>query len=371
MNIIISLKEKPKTMKPRNLSIILVLVLLTAFLSGCRGAATTIASSWPGLFVDQDTAYLAYSTHVYAVNTINGNEIWRYPTETNAKITFYAPPVLTSDNQLIVGGYDYVIHSLDAANGTEKWSFSNAKNRFIGSPLVTDTNIFASNSDNSLYALGLQGNLLWSYKTDGEQWAQPVLDPDGSNLYISSLDHHLYAINTDGQLKWKTKENLGGAIVGSPAISENKVLYIGSFGSQMVAINAQNGDIIWKTPTDGWVWSGPALKDNVVYFGDLNTSFYALNAEDGSTLWKFQTDGPVVGTPLLTEDAIYFGTETGTLYCLDYQGNVKWSKLIDAKIYQSPVQAGDLLLIAPVGKDNILVAFDMNGNQKWTYTPAK
>jgi outer membrane protein assembly factor BamB len=360
-------------MKFRNPSrFVIILVLLAGLLSGCTGgAATTIASSWPGLFVDQDTAYLAYNTHVYAVNAVNGNEIWRYPAQANAKITFYASPVLTSDKQLIVGGYDYVIHSLNASNGTEKWAFSNAKNRFIGTPMVTDSTIYASNSDNSLYALGLQGNLLWSFKTEGELWAQPVIDPDGSKLYISSLDHYLYAIDTNGQLLWKTKESLGGAIVGSPVISSNKVLYVGSFGNQIVAINAENGEIIWKIPTDDWVWSGPALKDNVIYFGDLNTSFYALNAENGSTLWKFTTDGPVVGTPLLTDDAIYFSSETGTLYCLDFKSNVKWSKTIDAKIYQSPIRAGDLLLLAPVAKDKILMAFDMNGNQKWIFMPAK
>ncbi len=359
-------------MKLRNHSLFVVIIgLLAGLLSGCSGAGATIASSWPGLFVDQGTAYLAYNTRVYAVNTVNGNEIWRYPATVNAKSTFYAPPVITSDKQLIVSGYNYMLHSLDATNGSEKWVFSNAKNRFIGSPLVTDSKIFASNSDDSLYALGLEGNLLWSFKTNGELWAQPVIDPDGSTIYFSSLDHYLYAINMDGQLLWKTKEDLGGAIVGSPAISPNKVLYVGSFGSQMVAINAENGEIVWKVPTDGWVWSGPALKDNVLYFGDLNTSFYALNAENGKTLWKFPTDGPVVGTPLLTNDAIYFGTETGTLYCLDYQGNAKWSKPINVKIYQSPVQAGDLLLLAPVASDKILIAFDMNGNQKWTYMPAK
>lgn len=358
-------------MKLKNLSwLFLILVISTGFISGCTGT-TTIATSWPGLFVDQDTAYLAYNQQIYAINVLNGSEIWRYPAEANAKISFYAAPDLTADSQLIVSSYDYVLYSLDAANGMEKWTFKNGKNRFIGSPLVTENAIYASNTDNSMYALGLQGNLLWSFETEGEQWAQPVIDPDGSKLYIPSMDHYLYAVSTDGQLIWKTKESLGGAIVGSPAISSNNVLFVGSFGSQMFAINTKNGEILWNVPTEAWVWSGPALKDNVLYFGDLNNAFYALNAENGNTLWKFQPDGPVIGTPLLTEDAIYFGSEVGTLYCLDYQGKVKWSKTIEAKIYQSPVLAGDVLLLAPVAKENILLAFDMNGNQKWAFTPAK
>jgi len=361
-------------MKLRKLSwLVLILALSTGFISGCTGE-TTIATSWPGLYVDQDTAYLAYNQQVYAINILNGNEIWRYPAEANGKTTFYAPPGLTSDNQLIVGSYNYILYSLDPANGMEKWSFTNGANRFISSPLITEDAIYASNTDNSLYALGLQGNLLWSYETEGEQWAQPVIDPDGSKVYIPCLDHYLYAVSTDGKLIWKSKESLGGAVIGSPAISSENVLYVGSFGSQMFAIDAQNGEIIWSVPTEAWVWSGPALKDNVLYFGDLDNSFYALNAETGNALWIIHPDGPVIGTPLLTEDAIYFGTataKTGTLYSVDYEGNVNWFKTIDAKIYQSPVLADDLLLLAPVGKDNILMAFDINGNQKWVFTPAK
>ncbi|MBN1535310.1 MAG: PQQ-like beta-propeller repeat protein [Anaerolineales bacterium] len=358
-------------MKLRNLSwLALFLIMSTGILSGCTGS-TTVASSWPGLFVDQDTAYVAYNTQVYAVNTMNGNEIWRFPEEANAKTTFYAPPVLTSDNQLIAGSYNFELYSLNPSNGTEKWSFTNPKNRFIGSPLLTEAGIFASNSDNTLYALDLQGNLLWSYEVGGEIWAQPVMDPDGTKLYLSSLDHYLYAVSSDGQLIWKTKQSLGGAIVGSPAIGSNNTLYVGSFGSKMFAINADNGEILWSFPTEAWVWSGPVCKDNVLYFGDLNNAFYALDAENGKSLWQYPTDGPVVGTPLVTEDTIYFGTEIGTLYSLDFQGNLNWKKTIDAKIYQSPVRSGDLLLLAPVAKENILIAFDLNGNQKWVFTPAK
>lgn len=363
-------------MKSRNFTLLaLTLIILTSLLSGCSGS-TTIASSWPGLSINKDTAYLAYNQQVYAVNIVNGNEIWRYPDEPNVKISFFAPPVLTSDNQLIVSGYNNILYSLNAADGKENWQFTNAKNRFIGSPLVTEDRIFASNSDNTLYALDLQGNLLWSFITNGEQWAQPVLDPDGTKLYISSLDHNIYAVNLDGTLLWKTNESLGGAVLGSPAISDNDILYIGSFSSQMYAINTQNGDIIWKIPTKGWVWSGPALKNDVLYFGDLSNSFYAMDAQTGKILWTYQTDGSITGTPTLTDDAIYFGTvtkgqNTGTLYSFDYQGKLNWSKTLEAKIYQSPILAGDLLILAPVAKDNVLQAFDLNGNQKWSFTPAK
>jgi len=87
-----------------------------------------------------------------------------------------------------------------------------------------------------------------------------------------SMDHRIYAIDAQtGKAKWQT--NVGGSMVGSPAYSSAGVLYIGTFNSEMLAVNADNGQILWQKPTDGWVWGGPVLKADKLYFGDLSGSF--------------------------------------------------------------------------------------------------
>jgi eukaryotic-like serine/threonine-protein kinase len=355
-------------MKPKNLLIAFSLLILAASLSSCAGG-TALASSWPGVTVDENTAYVAYHTHVYAVDLSTGTERWRYPGEPNNQITFYAAPALTPNGQVIVGSYDSNLYSLNRENGQLNWSFTEAANRYIGGPLATESGIFAPDTDLSIYALDFQGNLLWSFAARGETWAPPATD-DGS-IYVSSMDHTLYALNAEtGSQLWRT-EPLGGAIVGAPALSEEGILYVGTFGSEIIALNQQDGRVIWQQPTDGWVWAGPTLADNRLYFGDLSGNFYAFTKE-GIKEWQLtpeQLDGPIPESPLVSEGRIYVTTENGTLYSIDTNGTIVWSQTVGGRLYASPVEAGELILVAPIDTDALLVAYTRDGARRWAFNP--
>ena len=88
-------------MRHKKLLFLLAFIGIAVTLSACAGGATT-ATSWPGLTVDDNYAYVAYNTQVYAVDLVNGSERWRYPAEPDNNITFYADPTLSQDGQLIV-----------------------------------------------------------------------------------------------------------------------------------------------------------------------------------------------------------------------------------------------------------------------------
>ena len=358
--------------KKSHLFLISTILFFSILLSACSGAAT-VASSWPGVTTDKDTAYVASQRHVYAVNLTNGQEKWRFPAKADNKINFFAAPTLTSDGQLLAGAFNNVLYSLNpASNGSQNWTFTGAKDRFIGSPLAAEKGIFAPNADGDLYAIDASGKLLWSFKTAGAQWSIPARDPACGCIYVPSMDHHVYSVNAQtGAQEWKT-EDLGGSVVGTPAFADG-VLYVGTFKSEMLAIDAKNGKVRWRVPTKGWVWAGPVVKDKTLYFGDLSGSFYALDTSNGSQVWTpLQPDGPITESPLVTDDTIYFSTETGTLYAVDFKGSEKWKQVIGGKLYTSPVLAGDTVLAAPVGAEALLYALDKNsGAQKWKYTPAK
>ncbi len=106
-------------MKNKLILVILTLIVLTISLSACTGGQA-LASGWPGIAADNETAYVAFNTHIYAVNLTNGLELWRYPQEADNNITFYAAPSLTEDGQVIAGGYDNILYSLDAKTGQVK-----------------------------------------------------------------------------------------------------------------------------------------------------------------------------------------------------------------------------------------------------------
>ncbi len=82
------------------------------------------------------------------------------------------------------------------------------------------------------------------------------------------MDHRVYSIDSqNGQENWQT-EDLGGSIVGIPAFNPEGVLYAGTFASEMLAIDAHNGQVIWRRPTNDWVWGGPVLQDDRVLVVD-------------------------------------------------------------------------------------------------------
>jgi outer membrane protein assembly factor BamB len=364
-------------MKLKILSLTTLLFIGAAVLSACTGGAT-VASSWPGLTTDADTAYVAYNRSVHAINLANGTQKWQFPAEPDNKITFYSDPTISPDGQLIVGGYNKILYSLDPATGLLNWEFTNGENHYIAPPLAADQGIYAPNSDDTIYALDLAGTLRWKFASDGEVWAQPITDQDCECLYLSSMEHFLFSLNPeDGSIIWQS-EQLGGSIVGVPALSPEKVLYVGTFGSELIALNAQDGEVIWRVPTDGWVWSGPTLVEDRLYLGDMDGNFYALSAKDGSTIWKITSDklgGPIIGSPLVDTDTIYIGTEVGkkegNLIALDTSGNIKWKQTVGGPIYPSPRLTGDLILVAPMSADELLIAFTKDGAKKWSFIPEK
>ncbi len=365
-------KKKIKPMRIRPIAIIIFLLLLLALLSGCAGGASRAASSWIGLSADSETVYVAYKNFVYAVNLGNGVEKWRFPLEGDNKVSYFATPIKTSDGQLLVGDYNYVFHSINPESGQENWSFSQATDRYIGSPIEKDGQFYAPNAGNQIYALNSDGSLLWEFATGGPLWAQPTTNSECDCIYIPSMDHSLYAVNAQsGTQEWKS-EKFGGSIVGTPAISpDGMTIYVGTFGNQVLAISSSDGSVIWEALTDNYVWGGPVLSGERLYATDQSGMVYSIDARTGSIIWQYETDGKITGSPLVTEDTIYIGTESGTLYAMDLDGNIRWTKQIAGKLYTTPVLGNDVILVASTDSDELVFALDNNGNPKWTFIPAE
>lgn len=357
-------------MKTKFLYYGLILFLLAILLSGCASGMTP--SSWAGVATNGQTAFVSLASHVYAVQVSNGVELWRYPAKADAKISFYATPTLTPDGQLIVGGYNRILYSLSPENGSVNWTFGDSKDRWIGSAVVGNDMIFAPSSDYNLYALDLKGKLLWSYKTDQALWAQPVVDD--KRVYFGSMDHFVYALEMTRtkpvEVAWKTE--LDGAILGSMSLGKDGALYVGTLSGSIYALDSASGKIKWQQPLSGWIWSGP-IPNNTgsLFVGDQAGKMFSLATDTGKENWSIQPDGPVLGSPLVLDSSIVFGTESGTLLNVGFDNKTIWTKTITGKLYGTPILAGNSILVAPLGGDATLIAFDLNGIQQWVYTPAK
>ena len=361
-------------MKANRFVLLAALVLLATLLSACGG--TPAAATWPGLAADQNAAYLTNGSIVYAVRIKDGQELWRFPEKPSTKLIFYSNPVFTSDGQLLIGssGTDHTLFLIDPETGKDTWSFSDAADHWVASPLVVDEMIYAPNADGYLYVFDLakDGNnkLVTKVERGGKLWSQPVSDE--TFLYVPSLDHHLHAVNIQTyEIEWVA--DLDGAITGVPALSDGQ-LYIGTFGKTINAIDTSNGEITWSTPTESWIWGGPLLDNGILYFGDLEGNFYAINAADGTPAAdSTKPDAAILPTPIILNGQIIFVSESGNVYSLVPGENALSIERLDGKIYTAAVASGNLIIIAPFQSEAqiLLVALDADGKIAWSFTPEK
>jgi outer membrane protein assembly factor BamB len=343
-----------------------LLFVLVLFLSGCATGMT--ASGWPGMIVDAKNAYISGGAYVYAVNLETGAQVWRFPEKASAANPFEARPCLTSDGQLIVGGFDKKLYSLNPQTGQSNWQFTNARDRWIGGVLVANDLIYAPNADYNLYALNLRGGLQWTFQADQAIWGEPV--SDGKTVYFGTLGRKVYAVNAQtGKQVWMQK--VDGAVLGSPVLGSDNSLYVGSYGGTIYAMNTADGRTRWTKTASSWIWSGPALDGNSLYYGDGKGALYAHTMSGNDPSWTQALNGAIIGTPLVNGDTIVVGTEAGNVYFIDRTGKTLSPVSISGKIYSSPVAAGDLILVAPSGGDATLVALDQKGAIKWSFIPGK
>lgn len=372
--------------------LILTLFLLTAvLLSGCTGSTV-----WPGLSASGDTAYLANTTAVHALDLKTGTELWKFSVSggflnSNPSI-FVTNPVLTDDGLLIIpdSGNKHVIYALDTndINPEEKtpaiaWQFSGATGHWIAAPLIVGDRLFAPNSDGNVYVLDLTDgksdkqaikviDLPDTVEQPGRLWAQPV--SDGERLFVTSLDHSLFAIDLDSyEILWH--EDLGGAIPGAPVLGADGMLYVGSLAKTLEKFDPATGAHAPVLDTNGWIWGTPVVDGDNLFFSDIEGYFYSYNTATGALNWDPIQPDPanvekaITASPLVLGDRVLVAVEAGDVYAVGQEGSIElWYQGPDkANLYTTPVLAGDYLLVAYIESDYYLVALDDEGDTKWTF----
>lgn len=358
--------NKPSKFRFRK-SLIALLAFSAIILAGCSGSLFT-DTSWPGVSVDEDNAYLAFNQFIYSIDLTSGTERWRFPREPERGATFFAPPLPTEDGLLIAGGFDGVVYALDIETGVVRWSFEEAGDIIVGAPVISDELVLVPSANGVLFALEITtGKLVWQFDEAREAlWSSPLVTEE--SIFLSSMDHHIYALNpANGKLLWE--KDIGEAIVDTPFLQDDTLL-IGTFGNQVLALDMR-GTELWSFETQDWVWAAPSVKDDFALFGDIAGNLYSASLNRGIQKWTTQLDGPVTASPLFNGEFAYFLTGSGTIFARDASNNTpKWEVLLSGGLYSTPIVHGDLLLVGVTDPETPLVALRAEtGNRIWSFTP--
>ncbi len=256
--------------------------------------------------------------YIYALNATEGKQIWNYHTEeTNGVVDnyIYSSPTVV-DGVVYFGGVNGNVYALNAANGAYIWSYevpgSGGSNYVYSSPAVVNGVVYIG-SDNGVYALtAANGAYIWN-ATLG-YYAQ--MSPAVANgiIYVGG-----YALNaTDGALIWSSPTNGGDS---TDAVA-NGIVYMGSD-----ALNATNGEGIWNYslgPTGQISWSSPTVVAGIVYIGfglnltpqTVNGCVCALDAYSGTVIWNYTTDSIIDSSAAVVDGVLYIASDDGNIYAL-------------------------------------------------------
>ena len=201
-------------------------------------------------------------------------------------------------------------------------------------------------SNGKLYTMGLRGDrefvIAFDITTGKEAWATPngsafrndrgngprgTPTVDGDRLYALGGNGDLSALDArTGKLIWSKNvlrefggSNIQWGISESPLVLGNKVLVnAGGPGASMVALNKDDGSVIWKSQSDEPGYSSAIpLEINggtqVVFFTAQRA--VGLDVRDGKLLWEYEKPAnnvANVATPIVHANRVFISSDYGT-----------------------------------------------------------
>jgi outer membrane protein assembly factor BamB len=263
---------------------------------------------------------------LYAIDRLSGAMLWKF--ETGGMVI--ASPAVAPDGVIYVASNDTFLYAVHP-DGTQKW-VSHSVNSFEpinGSPVLNragDT-VFFGNDGGFFFAVdAATGTERWSFSVTAiHPPASADIDPaissaaaigrDGS-IYFGSENGYLYALTSSGQLRWSYKA--AEPIRSAPAISSNGAITFAAQDGYLYSLDSE-GFQIWETFVGDVFYCSPALDaaGNILiaaYAGSDSTDFIMVDA-GGNMVWEHRIAGVNDSSPNIAPDgAVYFGAHDGRLY---------------------------------------------------------
>ena len=165
--------------------------------------------------------------HLRAINIETGQEKFDLPLE---RFMIASPAVF--DSMLYVGTHEGEFLAIDITKPEVTWRYSEPgkEQPYHSSAALTEERVIVGCQDKLLHCFDRKtGKQQWAFAANGQINSSPVL-VGGDRLFVGSNDGHLYEIGiADGKQRWKQK--LGRSIAASPAVGEG-CLVIGAEGTE-------------------------------------------------------------------------------------------------------------------------------------------
>ena len=196
--------------------------------------------------------------------------------------------------------------------------------------------------------------------------------PIVANGMVMTLDTagkvRAFALKT-GELLWETilkPEENAGIFGGGLGSGQNKI-FISLGSGELIALNIQNGEELWRVSTRRALRSAPSYADGRVFVTTLDNMTFAFSASTGVSLWSHNgmiADAALLGaaSPAIENNTIILAYSSGELYALQTNnGRIFWGDNLSVKRRGGGVVRISHLRGNPVIDENMVFATSHSG----------
>jgi outer membrane protein assembly factor BamB len=209
-------------------------------------------------------------------------------------------------------------------------------------------------------------------------WSGPTVQ-DGI-IYVGSRGGRVVAINVSSreqQWQWPDNDTPGSLIYTTPIV-DGDLVYIGTYSGQVYALTIDRGTERWVYPRTGSIGAivgRPFVANETIYVSGSDGRVYALDTTFGDFKWKWQSETPVEKlwtSPTVMGDNLYVSTFNGHIYALSLATgeSLDWSFESEAGFASSPVIDEDIIYVGSF--DRHLYAIEIGSNvSMWRFPQDK
>ncbi len=304
--------------------------MLTLAWSYCTGAA--ILSS---PVVSAGVVYIASTNGTLAaLDARSGRALWQF----RAGGSLYSSPTIQSGN-VYIGALDGFVYAVDAASGHLRWHgrVDGAGAKIWSSPAVADGLVIVGVASALSEKPKIPGEVLafdavtgarrwrtWSEPggaPGGGVWSSPAIDVDKGVVYVGTgdPDDGAEALNLhDGRVLWHWRSVVrdisdtdvgSGPLLYSDPRGDLRVAVGGKDGS-LYSLDAQNGQVFWRTHVGDHVFSSPAFAHGTIYVVAVlvrRSVSWAIDAQTGMPRWQHAIPIIVYASSAIVDRTLYIG----------------------------------------------------------------
>ncbi len=209
--------------------------------------------------VAEDTLLVANEgDEVYALDLESGTFRWLYKTGSDEEFTLRGHSGLTLDGEFVYAGFaDGSLVSLRVATGSVAWlsSLRGTEERFVDvdtTPVIAGDSVVAASSAGGLYSLDkASGRIRWHREVSG---GGGLLASD-NRIFFVAAEQGIYALDLDGNIIWRQGTRGGGEST-EPVLLDD-YLYVNLSEDGLFVARADTGEVV-QYFDPGYGISGPA-----------------------------------------------------------------------------------------------------------------